>query len=240
MSGSDKTRRSILLIDDDLELCGLMRDYFEEQGYRIEEAHDGSRGLARAIDGAFDLILLDVMLPTLDGFEVLRQLRRRSATPVIMLTARTAQRDRVTGLNAGADDYLPKPFGPEELLARIRAVLRRSGKPEVTRDTIESGGIRINPQSRQVWRHGEPLELTGIEFEILELLVRCAGRIVTRNELTGAVHQRPSSPYDRSLDVHISHLRKKVEQEGVARIRSIRGVGYQFAPETAEPAGSER
>jgi two-component system, OmpR family, response regulator CpxR len=229
MHAAERPLTSILLIDDDAELCGLMRDYFAEHGFRIEAAYDGRQGLARCIERAFDLIILDVMLPALDGFEVLRQLRRRSETPVIMLTARTAEGDRVAGLNAGADDYLPKPFGPEELLARIRAVLRRVGKTEGAPLTIEAGGVRMNPQSRQAWLRDEPLELTALEFDILEILARAAGRTVSRDELTGALHQRPSTPYERSLDVHVSHLRKKLERGNQILIRTIRGVGYQFA-----------
>jgi two-component system response regulator CpxR len=230
MPDAERTSRSILLIEDDIDLCCLMRDYFAEQGFRIEAAHDGRQGLARSIDGAFDLIILDVMLPSLDGFEVLRQLRKRSETPVIMLTARTAESDRVAGLNSGADDYLPKPFGPEELLARIRAVLRRAGKAGPSPQIIEAGGVRLNPQIRQAWRRDEPLELTTLEFDILEILVRAAGRTVSRDELTSAVHQRRSTPYERSLDVHISHLRRKIERENQVLIRTVRGVGYQFTP----------
>jgi two-component system, OmpR family, response regulator CpxR len=228
MQDAEQSPRSILLIEDDTDLCGLMRDYFAEKGFRIETAHDGRHGLARALAGIFDLIILDAMLPALDGFEVLRQIRKRSDTPVIMLTARTAEVDRVAGLNSGADDYLPKPFGPEELLARIRAVLRRVGKTETPR-LLEAGGVRMSPQSRQAWQFDEALELTALEFDILEILVRGAGRTVSRDELTGAVHQRPSTPYERSLDVHISHLRKKLERENQVLIRTVRGVGYQFA-----------
>ena len=148
--------KSILLIEDDTELCSLMQDYFAGQGFRIESVHDGRGGLARSLDGGFDLIILDVMLPVLDGFEVLRQLRKRSETPVIMLTARTSQPDRIAGLNAGADDYLPKPFGPEELLARIRAVLRRAGKPDAApSQELESGGVKLNPLTREAWYQGE-------------------------------------------------------------------------------------
>jgi two-component system response regulator CpxR len=222
--------RPVLLIEDDTDLCALMRDYFAQQGFRIEAAHDGRSGLARSLEGEYDLIILDVMLPVLDGFEVLRQLRKRSETPVIMLTARTAESDRVAGLNAGADDYLPKPFGPEELLARMRAVLRRVGKSEAAPQAIESGGLRMNPLTRQVWYWDEPLDVTALEFDVLDVLVRAAGRTVSRDELTAALHQRRSTPYERSLDVHISHLRKKLERGDQVLIRTIRGVGYQFAP----------
>ncbi len=225
--------KSILLVEDDTELCALMKDYFAQHGFRIQAAHDGGAGLARALEGGFDLILLDVMLPVLDGFEVLRQLRRRSATPVIMLTARTARTDRIAGLDTGADDYLPKPFEPEELLARIRAVLRRSGMAGAPPQNVESSGVRLNAQTREAWYLGEALDITSLEFDILELLVRAAGRAVSRDELTAAIYQRRSTPYERSLDVHISHLRKKLERDGRTLIRTIRGVGYLFAPETA-------
>ena len=222
-------RKSILLVEDDTELTSLMTDYFAQHGFQVEAAHDGRTGLARALEGAFDLIILDVMLPVLDGFELLRQLRKRSATPVIMLTARIGQSDRIAGLNSGADDYLPKPFGPEELLARIRAVLRRTGHTEAAPpQMVESHGIRIDPATREVWCEGEAAEVTSIEFDILEILVRAAGRTVTRDELTAVLYQRRATPYERSLDVHISHLRKKLERDGHSLIRTIRGVGYQF------------
>jgi two-component system, OmpR family, response regulator CpxR len=227
---------TILLVDDDAELCALMTDFFGGHGIRVESVHDGGRGLARALEGSFDLILLDVMLPALDGFELLRQIRKRSGIPVIMLTARTAQSDRVAGLDAGADDYLPKPFGPEELLARIRAVLRRAGKSEPPKgQVLEAAGVRLNPQTREVWSGGGPVELTSIEFDILEVLVRAAGRIVSRDELSTVLYQRRSSPFERSLDVHISHLRRKLEEGGGA-IRTIRGVGYMMPPLSGENA----
>jgi two-component system response regulator CpxR len=147
-----------------------------------------------------------------------------------MLTARTSQDDRITGLNAGADDYLPKPFGPEELLARIRAVLRRVTKAEMAESrTISSGGVELNPRTREVWRQGESVEVTTIEFDILEFLMRSAGRAVSRDELTAILYQRESTPYERSLDVHISHLRKKLEGGDRTMIQTVRGVGYLFA-----------
>jgi len=224
-------RKSILLVEDDTELTLLMTDYFGQHGFDVEAVHDGRTGLARSLEGAFDLIILDVMLPVLDGLELLRQLRKRIATPVIMLTARTSQSDRIAGLNCGADDYLPKPFGPEELLARIRAVLRRAGHTDsVPPQVIEAGEIRVNPTTREVWRQNELVEITSIEFDILEVLARSAGRVVTRDELTTVLYQRRATPYERALDVHISHLRKKLECDERSLIRTIRGVGYQFAP----------
>jgi two-component system, OmpR family, response regulator CpxR len=222
---------SVLLIDDDVELCELMKEYLSARGIRVEATHDGRRGLAQAFGGAYDLILLDVMLPGLDGLELLKQIRRRSAVPIILLTARTGKADRIAGLDGGADDYLPKPFDPEELTARMRAVLRRvcrfaANGPE----TLEVNGIKLCPGTREVWSDGMPLELTTIEFDILDLIARSAGRVVSRHELTAAIHQRPASPLDRSLDVHVSHLRKKLGRRG-SLIRTVRGVGYLFRAE---------
>src|SRR5437867_310697 len=224
----------ILLIDDDSELCSLMAEFFAEHGFVLEAAHDGRSGLARVLEGGFDVVILDVMLPVLDGFQVLAQMRRRSSVPVIMLTARIEERDRIAGLNAGADDYLPKPFGPEELLARIRAVLRRTVQTGIARpQVIEAGDLRMNSQTREVWRDNERIDVTSIEFDILDLLARSSGRIVSRDELAAALYQRESTPYERSLDVHMSHLRKKLERGGRVLIRTVRGVGYLFS------AGSE-
>jgi len=220
---------TILLVEDDTELASLMTEYFGQFDFRVESVHDGRTGLARALEGRHDIVILDAMLPVLDGFELLRQLRKRSGVPVIMLTARVAQPDRVAGLNAGADDYLPKPFGPEELLARIRAVLRRAGRPVPVDQSIEAAGLRLDPEKRIAVYQGEPLEVTAFQFDILEILVRSAGRTVSRDELAAALHQRPASPFERSLDVHISHLRKKLERSGQTPIRTVRGEGYQFA-----------
>jgi two-component system response regulator CpxR len=175
------------------------------------------------------------MLPGLDGFELLRQVRKRCVIPVIMLTARTGREDRITGLEAGADDYLPKPFDPEELLARIRAVLRRVARPVVsTRESeiLEVNGVRLAPGTRRVWCDEVPVDVTSIEFDILELIVRSAGRIISREEMTATIYQRPASPFDRSLDVHVSHLRKKLGPLG-RLIRTVRGVGYLFSSELA-------
>jgi two-component system, OmpR family, response regulator CpxR len=218
----------LLLIDDDVELCTLMAEYFARQSYHVECVHNGRDGLARALDGKYDLIILDVMLPVLDGFEVLHQLRKRSTVPVIMLTARTRERDRIAGLDTGADDYLPKPFGPDELMARIRAVLRRfdHGRREPV-ETIRTGSLELNSRNRGVRGRNGAVEVTEIEYEILELLLRNAGRTVTRDEITAVLYQRESTPYERSLDVHVSHLRKKLEDEGIS-IRNMRGVGYSL------------
>jgi two-component system response regulator CpxR len=224
---------SILIVEDDAELCALMRDFFGSTGFHVEFAHDGPTALAHALNRFYDLIVLDVMLPVIDGFDVLHQVRKRSSVPVIMLTARTAPRDRIKGLNSGADDYLPKPFGPEELLARIRAVLRRAGKVSLRSEVIVVGNFRLDPQSRLLWRGQEPVALTSIQFDIMEILMRAAGRVVSRDEIAGILHQRPSTPFDRSLDVHISHLRKKIEARGESFIRTIRGQGYLLAVENS-------
>ena len=222
---------SLLLVDDDVELSALMAEYFREQEIELAVANDGVGGLNRALDGSFDLILLDVMMPGMEGFKVLRQLRRRSAVPVIMLTARTEHGDRIEGLNAGADDYLPKPFSPDELLARIQAVLRRAGRGAALKSEIlEANGVRMNAGTRLVTCEGSPVDVTSIEFDILELLVRSAGRVVSRDDLTRFLYNRQANPMERALDVHMSHLRKKLEQ-GRTLIRTVRGVGYLFASE---------
>lgn len=233
---------SILLVDDDLELCDLLREFFAQEGMRLETANDGRRGLGAALDFERDLILLDVMIPGLDGFEVLRMLRRRSQVPVIMLTARTAKADRLEGLGAGADDYVPKPFDPDELLARVRAVLRRAGgstKPPSS--ALEAEGIRLIPTAREVHVAGEVVPTTTFEYEILEYLVRAAGRVVSRDELTAALYHRRSSPFDRAIDVHVSRLRKKLGPLGTA-VRTVRGAGYLFRsePEAAPERPSPR
>ena len=227
--------KSILLIEDDPSLCRLMSTYFSQHGFTVEPAMDGPTGLSRALDGDHDLVILDVMLPILDGFEVLRQLRKRSVKPVIMLTARTAQEDRIGGLNTGADDYLHKPFAPEELLARINAVLRRvqgfaGSEPEV----VQAGGVRLNMATRECWLKGQPVDLTVLEFDILTVLASRPGKTISRDELSAALYQRRATPYERSLDVHISHLRKKIETDGQLRIRTIRGVGYLLSPGTRQ------
>jgi DNA-binding response OmpR family regulator len=220
---------SLLLVDDDKELCSMMKEFFAEAGHRLDCEYDGRRGLACAAGGTYDLVILDVMLPAIDGFSVLQQLRRRKDLPVIILTARVQHHDRILGLNAGADDYLLKPFDPDELLARIHAILRRSDTASRKRNTeVTIGNIRINTTTREVWIAGSAADLTEMEFALLEILMRSAGRVVSRDELTLALFERAAAPYDRILDVHISHLRKKLEG-GRGLIRTIRGVGYVFA-----------
>lgn len=225
----DRQRQlSLLLVDDDVELCGMMSEFFAQEGHRLDCIYNGREGLTAALNGSYDLVILDVMLPILDGFEVLQRLRRRKDLPIIMLTARVQQQDRIRGLDSGADDYLPKPFDPDELLARIRAVLRRSESlARAEAEEIVIGNIRVRPATREAWLNDELVELTAAEFDLLEMLMRSAGRVVSRDEITAALFEREATPYDRFLDVHISHLRKKLEG-GRGLIRTVRGVGYVF------------
>jgi DNA-binding response OmpR family regulator len=228
-SAEKQAQLSLLLVDDDKELCAMMKEFFAEAGHRLDCEYDGRRGLACAASGTYDLVILDVMLPAIDGFAVLQHLRRRNDLPVIILTARVQHQDRILGLNAGADDYLSKPFDPDELLARIRAVLRRTETASwKSRNEVTIGDIRINAATRELWIAGSPAELTQMEFDLLQLLMRSAGRVVSRDEITLALFERQAAPYDRILDVHISHLRRKLKA-GRNLIRTIRGVGYVFA-----------
>jgi DNA-binding response OmpR family regulator len=229
----------ILLIDDDVELCAMLSDYLGRHGYQVTAAHDGKTGLATALEGSFAIMLLDVMLPGLDGFEVLRRLRA-SASPmsVLLLTARGEDVDRIVGLEIGADDYLPKPFNPRELLARIRAILRRSSKAETAPfagSALAVGGLEIDTAARVARCGGTTLELTSVEFELLEALMRSAGEVVSREQLAETVLGRKFHPFDRSLDMHVSRLRHKLDAaDPVAdRVKTIRGIGYQFATAAA-------
>ena len=200
--------------------------------------HEGNRGLAKALEQGVDLVVLDVMLPGIDGFEILRRLRAQSKVPVIMLTARGEDVDRIVGLELGADDYLPKPFNPRELAARIRAILRRyEARPAEPNARLELNGIALDPGSREVLAAGKRVELTTFEFDILEMLMRSAGRVLSRDALMEKFFNRKATPYDRSIDMHISHLRKKLEA-GDSLIKTIRGVGYQFS-RSPEDAGVE-
>lgn len=209
-----------------------MEEFLGQQGFDTAAAYNGPDGLRESLSGRYDLVLLDVMMPGFDGFELLRRLRAESQVPVLMLTARTESHSRILGLEGGADDYLPKPFEPLELAARIRAILRRARRVEQGAG-LEISRVRLEPGSRSVHYAGKAVELTTIEYDILELLMRSAGRVVSRDELTQRLYQRDSTPFDRWIDVHISHLRRKLEgpQE---LIRTVRGVGYQFVLEGVE------
>ncbi len=222
----------ILVIDDDVELTALLKEFLAREGFETDFAHDGAKGLNRALQGGIDLVVLDVMLPALDGFEILRRLRKHSRIPVLMLTARGEDVDRIVGLELGADDYLAKPFNPRELVARIRAIFRRM-EPGPTGNRIEVNGVALDPGAREVVLDGKKVELTTIEFDILEHLMRAAGRVLSRDALMEALYNRKATPFDRSMDMHISHLRKKLESERPI-IKTIRGVGYQFCRTTEE------
>jgi two-component system response regulator CpxR len=226
----------VLVIDDDIGLCELVGEFLEPEGYKIEAVHDGEAGVGRALSGEHALVVLDFMLPGINGFEVLRRIRAHSRLPVVMLTARGDDVDRIVGLELGADDYLPKPFNPRELVARISAVLRRT-RPNAedgkgTRQTLAVGDVEMDTGTRVVRREGETIELTVVEYDLLEKLLRAPGRIVTREELVKDVLHRNLSPFDRSIDMHVSNLRKKLGHQargGVERIKTVRGVGYIYA-----------
>jgi len=224
---------ALLLIDDERDLTALLRDYLAQQGFDSETANDGVAGLRMAGAKRYDLILLDVMMPGMDGFAVLEQLRRVNDTPVLMLTARGEPDDRIHGLRAGADDYLPKPFNPDELVARIQAVLRRATGVTAREKAaaIEFCGVRLEPSTRNVYVAGETVELTAVEFDILDVLMSAAGRVVSRDDISLRLYQREASPFDRSIDVHLSHIRRKLGEAG-ALIRTIRGSGYIFTQDT--------
>jgi two-component system response regulator CpxR len=221
---------AILLIDDDVELCELVTDYLGGEGFEVEATHAGDEGLERARSGDHELVILDVMLPGLPGFEVLRRLRETSSLPVVMLTARGDEVDRIVGLEMGADDYLPKPFNPRELAARIRAVLRRAEATPDAGGVLAVGDLVVDLGERSVRVAGAEVVLTGVELAVLEALARSAGRVVSRDELSRAALDRRASALDRSLDVHISNLRRKLGPAagGGERIKTVRGTGYQL------------
>lgn len=229
----------ILVIDDDRELCELLRDYLGAEGFTVEAAHDGEEGAQRALQGPWGLIVLDVMLPKLNGFDVLRRIRSGSETPVLMLTARGDEIDRIVGLEMGADDYLPKPFNPRELVARLRAIQRRAASAALAVPAPESllaGDILLDPGTRSVSRAGVKIDVTSVEFSVLEVLLRMAGTVISREELCLQALGRRLSYQDRSIDVHVSSLRKKLgpAEGGGERIKSVRGIGYLYASPSPE------
>jgi two-component system response regulator CpxR len=222
----------ILIIDDDEELCELVSEYLAVEGFEVEAANDGEAGLERALSGEHDIAILDVMMPKMSGFDVLRNLREHSKMPVIMLTARGDDMERIVGLEIGADDYLPKPFNPRELAARLRAILRRTANSQEPNgnEVLDIDGVFLSPSSRSAVRDGEELNLTSVEFGLLHELLKEAGKVVKKDDLSEAVLERKLTPYDRSLDMHISNLRKKlgVRSDGTERIKTIRSVGYIY------------
>jgi DNA-binding response OmpR family regulator len=221
----------VLLVDDDRELCQMLTEYLNAEHFEVTSVHDGAEALAEVRNNAFEILILDVMLPTVSGFDVLRELGAAHAMPILMLTARGEDVDRIVGLELGADDYLSKPFNPRELVARIRAILRRAGnRPNrgTAADPVEVGPITLHMSNHQVRVGGTPVALTGAELRVLELLMRCAGQVISREALTEQALGRKLVPYDRSIDTHISNLRRKLNLE-VGRdpeIKNVRGSGY--------------
>lgn len=222
--------RSILIADDDEELCELLQTYLQQEGFRVSSVFTGTDALSAVVDGSFDLLVLDVMLPRLDGFEVLRELRRHSSLPVLMLTAKGDEIDRIVGLELGADDYLAKPCNPRELLARVRAILRRTDTAATPGDRLRVGTLSLNGAAREVCCADQALELTSAEFALLRVLMQRAGQVVGRDVLSRLGLGRALLPYDRSVDVHISNLRKKLAAADAGRdwVSAVRGQGYQL------------
>jgi two-component system response regulator CpxR len=228
-------RATILVIDDDVEMTEMLSEYLEPEGFVVEVRHDGDSGLKRALQENCLLVVLDVMLPRINGFEVLRRLRAASQVPVLMLTARGDSVDRVVGLQTGADDYLPKPFDPQELIARVRAILRRTApatlrSPETGDVVVSLADVVLDSRARTVRRGGSIVDLTAAEFDLLSTFLRSAGRVISREELFREVLDREFSVFDRSIDNHVSSLRKKLgpQPEGGDRIRAVRNAGYVY------------
>jgi two-component system response regulator CpxR len=226
---------TVLVIDDDVELCQLLSEYLMADGYFVECVHAGREGVERALSSPPAIVVLDVMLPDIKGFEVLRRLRAASQIPILMLTARGDEQDRILGLQMGADDYLPKPFNPRELSARIEAVLRRSrpdqGVDPPRVDRLVVGDVSLDKAARVVRRAGVAVDLTTVEFDLLDAFLRAAGRVIARDEMVRTVLRREFSPFDRSIDTHVSNLRRKLgpAADGGERIKGVRGIGYQYA-----------
>jgi DNA-binding response OmpR family regulator len=224
----------LLIIDDDRELSVLLAERMESEGFQLDAAHDGRKGLELATTCQYSLVILDIMMPRLGGMEVLKALRTKSAVPVLMLTAKGDDIDRILGLELGADDYLPKPFNPRELIARIRAILRRVEERSQTSTRVDADDIAIDAERREARFQGKPLVLTTVEFAILEVLVRNVGRVLSRDFLTDAAMGRSLGFADRTVDVHISNLRKKLStNRGVERIKTVRGTGYILTPKSS-------
>jgi DNA-binding response OmpR family regulator len=221
----------VLIVDDDLELCALLEERLRTENFIIDAVHDGPSGADRALSQDYSLVVLDLMLPGMNGLDVLRSIRARSFLPVLILTARGEDVDRILGLEIGADDYLPKPFNPRELIARIRAILRRTARGTLAHEPLVFEDIRLDRAARQVKINGTPLSMTNAEFAVLEYLLQNAGQVVTREQLTEAVLGRRLGPFDRVIDVHVSNIRKKLAaREGANRIKAIRGSGYILVP----------
>ena len=225
----------VLFIDDDVELCALHQEVLESEGFEVSLAYDGESGVEAMARSPSDIVVLDVMMPGMGGVETLRQIRQSSSVPVLMLTARGDDIDRILGLELGADDYVTKPCTPRELVARVRAILRRvtsGGRPEAT-GVLRTGALLVEPAARRASWRGEPLDLTSTEFNLLDQLVREVGRVVSKEELSQRALGRKLARYDRSIDVHLSNLRAKLGQlaDGRSPIQTVRGQGYQLVAE---------
>jgi len=221
----------VLVVDDDAGLCDLVTRFLAREGFDTTWAPNGATGIERAFAEDYSLIMLDVMMPDTDGFEVLRRIRQQSRTPILMLTARGDTHDRIRGLELGADDYLPKPFDPAELVARIRAILRRTATRGPAFGALALGDIELDGGTRTVRRNGAPVDLTTVEFDLLAALLRVAGATVSREDLVRNVLGREFSPFDRSIDTHVCNLRRKLGplEDGGERIKGVRGAGYLYA-----------
>lgn len=221
----------VLIVDDDVQLCRLLAERLSTEGFTIEAVHDGARGLERALLMEHALVVLDLMLPGMAGLDVLRRLRKQSPVPVLILTARGEDAERIQGLELGADDYVSKPFNPRELVARIRAILRRTAGITTSTGPLVVGDLHLDPAAREAHLNEAALNLTSVEFTLLEALVRDAGHVLTREHLTETVLGRKLGPFDRVIDVHVSNVRKKLgaAQHG-PRIKAVRGSGYLFVP----------
>ena len=232
MNNGRKLMHKVLLIDDDVELTTLLQEYLTEEGYDVATDTDGRAAIAAAAGNAVDIIVLDIMMPRMNGIEVLQRIRKLSQVPVLMLTARGDDVDRISGLNLGADDYVPKPCSPGELAARLRAILRRAGQPSAgtSTETLRVGRLVIHPGSRTAEWSERPLDLTGTEFSLLEVLARDAGQLVSKQEISKRAFGKPLTPFDRRIDVHISSVRQKLglREDGQSWIHSVRGQGYQL------------
>jgi DNA-binding response OmpR family regulator len=223
----------VLLADDDIELAGMLKEYLEREGFGVATVHDGEAAARLALSGGYQIVVLDVMMPKLDGIEALRQIRQTSRVPVVMLTARGDDIDRIVGLELGADDYVPKPCTPRELVARLRAILRRASPGSMSGANggpLEIGALTLWPEKRRAQWRGRELALTSIEFNVLEVLMRNAGRVVSKHEISEQALGRPLARFDRSIDVHLSAIRQKLG-EGARMIRTVRGLGYHLARE---------
>ena len=236
-SSSNPLARRLLIIDDDAELCELLAEYLQPEGFQVDAVHTGTEAVEKALTGNYALLVLDVMLPGLRGFDVLQKIRATSRVPVIMLTARGEDVDRILGLEIGADDYLPKPFNPRELAARIQAVLRRTDEAKTRgasggEELVRVGDLELSPASRVVRRNNHEVDLTAVEFDLLKLFLSSPGVVFEREYLAHSVLGRNLTPFDRSIDVHVSNLRRKLgwAPDGGERIKAVRGSGYLYSP----------